>query len=460
MNIFEKLLGRNAQTVEQPINFAPLQPNPNLGQDGLPMQQTTLTPMMVNQNGELMPQNENNVNTQTISTGLMRKPETTGIMQDLAAGFRDNYNNPIAVNNFRPDSNKSIANRLGEAAGTAGRVLNSPLGRGLAMGGIVAATGGSPLQALAYGGSAGVKNQQLATQDKMYRKALQDEGLDTSNISGYIDSDMYKNYSMGKYRTGSLAIKQQLGLMNDSRSRAKMIFDGYKNNMISGSEAVALANEYGVPISQLTESNQTRNADINEIFAPARKEFYESGIPYRQVQTQKALNDLYKPYGDRQLKTQEALNNIDYAEGLIRDNKNLVGVYSPATSTLGRLSGGTLGMSKEELGTRGEIARSIGTIKNNLIAQARSNGQTGINTMTEINQATAGLDENSSAEELLGALKAMRNIAERIQTQQPENLSPFVPNVNLTPIQQPSARQKNQSQNNNTNNRDPLGLGI
>ena len=81
---------------------------------------------------------------------------------------------------------------------------------------------------------------------------------------------------------------------------------------------------------------------------------------------------------------------------------------------MGRLFGGNFtGFNKEQLQTRGEISRTIGVIKNGLIAQARANGQTGINTMAEINQATAGIDENSSQAELLGALKAMKNIAQR-----------------------------------------------
>lgn len=71
-------------------------------------------------------------------------------------------------------------------------------------------------------------------------------------------------------------------------------------------------------------------------------------------------------------------------------------------------------MNADNLRKRGEVIRNLGSIRNDLIAQAKANGQSGINTAREIEMATAGLNENSSAEEILGALDYMTEAAEKI----------------------------------------------
>ena len=72
-------------------------------------------------------------------------------------------------------------------------------------------------------------------------------------------------------------------------------------------------------------------------------------------------------------------------------------------------------MDTDNLRKRGQIVRNLGNIRNDLIAQAKANGQSGINTAREIEMATAGLNENSSAEEILGALEYMEKAAQEIR---------------------------------------------
>lgn len=71
-------------------------------------------------------------------------------------------------------------------------------------------------------------------------------------------------------------------------------------------------------------------------------------------------------------------------------------------------------MKADDLRKRGEVIRNLGSIRNDLIAQAKANGQSGMNTAREIEMATAGLNENSSAEEILGALDYMTEAAKKI----------------------------------------------
>ena len=74
-----------------------------------------------------------------------------------------------------------------------------------------------------------------------------------------------------------------------------------------------------------------------------------------------------------------------------------------------------MGTDEDFLAKRGSVVRSLGEIQNGLIAEAKGAGQSGINTIAEIRQATKGLDENSSKGEILGALKAMQDSIDRMR---------------------------------------------
>lgn len=136
-----------------------------------------------------------------VDTTISQNPRVGGIFPDIAAGYRENRNTPISLNNFGQndlggDRKKGLAYRLGEGLGSLARLGESPLGRGLIMGGIVGATGGDGLQALAYGGTTGVQNKTNRMQDSIYRKQLKNMGMtdeEINSINGYISHDVFKN---------------------------------------------------------------------------------------------------------------------------------------------------------------------------------------------------------------------------------------------------------------------------
>lgn len=156
----------------------------------------------------------------------------------------------------------------------------------------------------------------------------------------------------------------------------------------------------------------------------------------KTLERERAKNEIkaVQSIKDIQNQTANALGNIQYAKRLIEDNKNLVGIYSPIKALGGRLTNGLVGMSPEELQIRGDISRTIGQLKNNLIAEARSQGQVGINTAREIELATAGLNDNSSPEEMLGALNTMERQAKQLEQIKIQNSGINVPVFNNTSI--------------------------
>lgn len=100
-----------------------------------------------------------------------------GLLNDITGGYKENRFTPASLGNFGQNQladgrQKGFAYRLGEGLGSLARFGESPLGRSLLVGGLVGATGGNALEALAFGGTAGLLNQQNRTADKIYRDDL------------------------------------------------------------------------------------------------------------------------------------------------------------------------------------------------------------------------------------------------------------------------------------------------
>lgn len=219
------------------------------------------------------------------STGLNENPREGGLIPDFVSGFKDNVQNRFDISNFEPDK-KSIANRFGEAIGTGARFLNSPTGAGLLMAGIAGATGSSPLQAMAYGGTAGFLRRNIQTGNKVYRKQLEDMGVDTSDIDGNITDKMYSNVALNNYRLNNLGLRNKKMTQDEyAKSRAIIIQMG-KDGMYSPDEVkeglerlndkYVTSNINTTDAGSIKKSNQTRNADVNEYLAPSKKYAYET----------------------------------------------------------------------------------------------------------------------------------------------------------------------------------------
>jgi hypothetical protein len=120
-----------------------------------------------------------------------------GLLEDIRSGAKENFATGFAAPNWEqtvtPDGRKKgLGYRFGEGLGSFARFANSPLGRGLLMAGIVGATGGTALPAMAFGAQAGFGNKQVRMKDQLYRNALANRKIDTSDIGGFIGDDTFK----------------------------------------------------------------------------------------------------------------------------------------------------------------------------------------------------------------------------------------------------------------------------
>lgn len=149
-----------------------------------------------------------------VASTISENPRVGGALPNFINGYKENTNNGFNLENWTNNMGldgrkKGLAYRVGEGLGTAARFLDSPFGRGLLTAGIVSGTGGSGLEALVYGGNSGVLNQNLRTNDKLYRNALEDEGVDTSNLKGFITKDTYNSLNQGSARYMNAVTRQQ-----------------------------------------------------------------------------------------------------------------------------------------------------------------------------------------------------------------------------------------------------------
>lgn len=176
-------------------------------------------------------------------------------------GYRDNYDNAFRPSNLKKDSSKGWAYRLGEGLGTAGRFIDSPLGRGLLAAGLNSALGYD--NSLQEGVTAFLGRQNNVTADKLYRRQLKDYGYtdeDLAQIRGNITTDMYKNLATNLYRNKKLTQDQAAKQMN--LVRQMQLARQLDNDTAGALMAQIMQNTdlEGMDIN-FQDSNQTRNTE-------------------------------------------------------------------------------------------------------------------------------------------------------------------------------------------------------
>ena len=178
---------------------------------------------------------------------------------------------------------------------------------------------------------------------------------------------------------------------------------------------------------------------LNEYEGTIGKQYAEAGMPYGGVNAQvqgdpvqaQPIPTAAQLAADKKRAEKQAENMVEQEKNAkvakqsvdtLDDTIKFVedapdDVFSPLGDIYqkaGVLTGGLVGYDKDEQAVRGEIMRRIGIEQNNILAEARSKGQTGINTMAEVRQATKGLSENSGKPALLSTLRYMKKLKENL----------------------------------------------
>lgn len=152
-----------------------------------------------------------------------------GLINGYNQGYNLNYDNPT----------NQISTRIGQALGTVKRGADSPLGRAIIAYGASRALGDSnPLKqaATAYGTRENVK-----TADQLYRKQLNNMGVDTSGINGEINADMVKTLSP-LLSTGTKFTTLGALAMYDEGAKARIAAGADPNTIVPNTLAKDIAN--------------------------------------------------------------------------------------------------------------------------------------------------------------------------------------------------------------------------
>lgn len=176
-----------------------------------------------------------------------------GFFNNLNSGMNENYYNGFDVNNL-VSSKKGFGYRVGEMLGTLSRVLAGPLGDAYIAG--------------SQGLDKGMERQNIRTADRIYRDSLAEQGIDTSNLKGYVNSDMYKNATLANYRNNNLNTRQNIAAAKDNTTRAKMILNGFESGMLSEDDAVDLLQHFGIDVGELQPSNKSIEVGMKQELLP------------------------------------------------------------------------------------------------------------------------------------------------------------------------------------------------
>ena len=224
-------------------------------------------------------------------------------------------------------------------------------------------------------------------------KQKQDDAMNMAQMK--IAADIQNRNTLTPYQQEMLALKRQQLAQGESNP-----FNS-KNEFIN---LMGIRNNQQVWDSLPDDQKALVNARLN----------YMSNNPENIYDTsyQKKAGFLQAQREGEQAQALEAsenqAGNIDRLISDISQNKDLLGIYSAPRAGLARLTMGQAGYTPEQMEKRGSLIRQLGEIQNSIIQKARAAGQVGINTISEIRQATKGIDENTSAEEIIGALQYMK----------------------------------------------------
>lgn len=218
-----------------------------------------------------------------VASTISENPRVGGALPNFINGYRENTNNGFNLENWTNNMGldgrkKGLAYRVGEGLGTAARFLDSPFGRGLLTAGIVNGSGGSGLEALVYGGNSGVLNQNLRTNDKLYRNELKQ-----TYKQSIMNDPRYNTLTSAEDKQIQDYIKQSPEYMNAKTDEERATIAGNMYNSLA-SEKIA---------SKQNEALQEVYANIDGLRGYVDKNAFGSMVQAQQLRDNAAYRKMY-----------------------------------------------------------------------------------------------------------------------------------------------------------------------
>lgn len=266
------------------------------------------------------------VNDGTLSATINNPHREGGIFADLQSGFNENLNNRFQPQNLVGNGG-SLARRIGEGFGTAMRFADSPLGRGVLVGGAIGALGGTPAEMAAYGLGTTALNQGNRTADRLYR----DDLIKTAQQSLRYSPE-FNSLSADEIATIKQSVEMGADYKNATPEQQQVMLQNAAAEYLRGRQAEQLQNivnqvgsmrGYVRPdvYRNLLASQQLRdNADYKNMYLNA------------QIANQQAMQDLRKDQlafqkSKEDFDRQIALGNLGIAQGNLAVNQVRAAAY-------------------------------------------------------------------------------------------------------------------------------------
>lgn len=247
-----------------------------------------------------------------------------------------------------------------------------------------------------------------------YDKAIQTVGA-VNPQKAFSMADAERKFKQD-YELKKMQLQKQADALNSPKGEFAYLYNLYQEPSLSDEQRTIIGNRLKV----LQQTPQLYGQKSYE--QTIGRQQAEAGLPYGSEQTiTKADVDRATKQAEEEAKQEAKVVEqqrtgqqfVDVAGNLLNEleqNKELFTAYSPYSKGLGSLTSGTLGMSNEARQKRGEIVSLIKNLEQKLVANARANGQVGINTLAERQAALGPLNENAEAEELIGYVKGLIDI--------------------------------------------------
>ena len=232
------------------------------------------------------PEFKENMGGSNVDITISNAPRKGGLLPDIVKGYSENASTPFNFSNFKQNEladgrNKGGAYRFGEFAGTAARLLDNPLVRGAITYGISKRLGDTnPLEQALTATNTTTQNR---LNDTLYRNELENRGVDTQGLRGWVSDATFKNLSSTAFKNRALdqTTYTKLRKLYDAQLKSGSLTpEEYQHNMKILNDTF-LTDQIRVANSgKVNLSNETRKTNMEESLLPTKKEYLESRTEY------------------------------------------------------------------------------------------------------------------------------------------------------------------------------------
>jgi len=211
----------------------------------------------------------------------------------------------------------------------------------------------------------------------------------------------------------------------EKEAARKAALTGQLQNIAGGKFGEAAQGLAGADIES-AEAYAQKQADYDKWLLEQQGKTKRAGLMSPSGQSSKFQEALDKSMGASIAKTiqeapvniqqsQDTVQAIDRIQGAVSKNPDIFGPTSGASRLAGALTGGRIGLSEEEQGSRAAAIQDLKQVQNSQIGRATDAGLSGINSIAEREAIIAGTKPDATPAEITAATNIMKRNEQILQ---------------------------------------------